>query len=244
MAERDERAAWALAKARRGARLLAGRAALPLAAALLRRHTRRPDVLLPLLALSSWLVAEVLAEDDEANAAAARRSQDGGTRYALVGTHLLSWWLPALLGQRRRGGPVARTLGVALVLAGGALRVLAIRTLGQRFTGHVRVTPSQQVCQRGPYALVRHPSYVGLLGLNAGPALSCGAPGAALGVAAATMVAAGNRVRVEERVLAQALGTPYLEYAARTPRFLPAIRFLPANGHLRQPGRLANRRST
>jgi protein-S-isoprenylcysteine O-methyltransferase Ste14 len=197
----------------------------PLAAALMRPGTRRPDVLLPLLALSAWTAAEALAEDDAANLAAARgQHQDRGTRYAMVGAHLLAWWLPLLNAPRRHRWPSGPATGVALILAGGGLRVLAIRTLGSRFTGHVRTVPQQPVCDHGPYALVRHPSYLGLLGLNAGPALSRGAWPAALGAAAATMAANACRVRVEEQALLTQLGQPYADYAARTPRFVPRLR--------------------
>lgn len=221
-----ERSGWASGKLRRCASLVAKRAAPPVAVALLRGRTRRPDVLLPLAALTGWLVAEVLAEDDAANARAAQaRTQDAGTRYAMVGTHLLSWWLPILAASRSHGSRRSVAAGLALVLGGGALRVLSIRTLGRRFTGHVQVLPEQEICDRGPYALVRHPSYVGLLGINVGPAVCCGATTVALGMALATAAATRHRVLIEERALAE-LGAAYHAYAARTPRFVPIGRLV------------------
>lgn len=212
---------WPSGKLRRCATLLAKRAAPPVAVALLRGRTRRPDVLLPLAALTGWLVAEILAEDDAANAQAAQApTQDAGTRYAMIGTHLLSWWLPIMAAGRFRGSRRGVAAGLTFVLGGGALRVLAIRMLGRRFTGHVQVLPEQAICDRGPYALVRHPSYVGLLGINVGPAVCCGATPAALGMLLATAAAIGRRVLIEERALGE-LGTAYHAYAARTPRFVP-----------------------
>ncbi|NBH07711.1 isoprenylcysteine carboxylmethyltransferase family protein, partial [Amycolatopsis sp. SID8362] len=171
---------------------------------------------------SAWTVAEVAAEDDAANAAAVHSGDDGGTRHGIVVTHLLAWWAPLLTTSRnRRTAPVVA--GAALVVAGGWLRVAAVRALGKRFTGHVRVLPEQQVCVRGPYAFVRHPSYVGLFGLNAGPVLSAGSPAVAAAFAVATALTNLRRVRVEERLLHERLGAPYARYAAATPRFVPAL---------------------
>jgi protein-S-isoprenylcysteine O-methyltransferase Ste14 len=220
-------------KAARIVGLLTRRAVPPLAAALLRPGTRRPDVLLPLLALSVWTAAEALAEDDAANLDAARSSQqqDRGTRYAMLGAHLLAWWLPLLTARHRRSQPARTAAGVGLILAGGALRVTAVLTLGSRFTGHVRTVPQQRVCERGPYAVVRHPSYLGLIGLNVGPALSCGAWPAVAVAAAATLAANACRVQVEESALLEKLGKPYQDYKTRTPRYVPRVH---ATGHPRR----------
>jgi protein-S-isoprenylcysteine O-methyltransferase Ste14 len=212
-------------KTARIAGLLARRAVPPVAVALLRPRTRQADVLLPLLALSAWTAAEALAEDDAANFEAARspQRQDRGTRYAMVGAHLLAWWFPVLFAPPGRTQHARTTAGVTLILAGGALRVAAVLTLGSRFTGHVRTVAGQRLCERGPYSRVRHPSYVGLIGLNVGAALSCGAWPAAAGAAAATMAANASRVRVEEQALEELLGKPYQDYRTRTPRYVPRL---------------------
>lgn len=214
------------AKTARIVGLLTRRAIPPVAVALLRPRTRQRDVLLPLLALSAWTAAEALAEDDAANIEAARgpQRQDRGTRYAMLGAHLLAWWFPVLLVGRGQSQPARLAGGLALILAGGALRVGAVLTLGSRFTGHVRTVPDQRLCERGPYALIRHPSYVGLIGLNVGPALSCGAWPAAAVAAATTMAGNACRVRVEEQALEELLGKPYQDYRTRTPRYVPQVR--------------------
>jgi protein-S-isoprenylcysteine O-methyltransferase Ste14 len=222
VADRPWEPHWRRAKAARALALLARRALPPLVVALARPVSRRPGVIVPLIVLSAWTVAEVVAEDDAANAAAVRSSEDLGTRYGLVGTHLLAWWTPVLLASR----PSTRSrvlAGAALVAVGGGLRVAAIRTLGTRFTGHVRVLPGQEVCTSGPYARVRHPSYVALLGINAGPALSAGSVLAATAMGAATVLTNVLRVRVEERLLHERLGESYARYAAATPRFVPRL---------------------
>jgi protein-S-isoprenylcysteine O-methyltransferase Ste14 len=53
--------------------------------------------------------------------------------------------------------------GLLVMISGIALRQWAILTLGQYFTGDVRVQANQTVVERGPYQWVRHPSYTGLI---------------------------------------------------------------------------------
>ena len=62
--------------------------------------------------------------------------------------------------------PSARTMfvvGLCCVLFGTALRWYAVATLGRYFTVDVASQASQPVIDVGPYRLVRHPSYAGML---------------------------------------------------------------------------------
>jgi protein-S-isoprenylcysteine O-methyltransferase len=93
-------------------------------------------------------------------------------------------------------------LGVATVLAGVALRVWAILTLGRHFRREVTIEPGQTLVRRGPYRLLRHPSYTGLLLNFAGLGLAFGSWVSA--AVALLIIFAGllPRIRVEERALA------------------------------------------
>jgi protein-S-isoprenylcysteine O-methyltransferase Ste14 len=213
-------------KARRMARLVLTRAVPPAAAALALPGLRRLDVGLPLTGLAAWTISEALAEHEPANHTAAGGTQDRRTRHGLVGVHLLAWWAPLAATALRPAhrSRAALLLGTAMLAGGAALRIVAVRTLGEYFTGHVRVTGEQRVCDRGVYALVRHPSYTGLFLLNVAPSVSAGAWRAAASVAALTAASIGARVAVEERSLAAVLGEPYRTYRARVPRWLPKLR--------------------
>src|SRR5690606_11209625 len=53
-------------------------------------------------------------------------------------------------------------LGSALMLAGMALRWWSIRVLARHFTVDVAIRDDHELVRRGPYRLLRHPSYTGL----------------------------------------------------------------------------------
>ncbi|GAA2073094.1 hypothetical protein GCM10009840_02670 [Pseudolysinimonas kribbensis] len=106
-------------------------------------------------------------------------------------------------------------IGAALMAAGLALRWWSVVVLGRSFTVEVRVRDEQQVVDRGPYAVVRHPSYTGLALVFVGFGLMLGnglALALAVGIPLAGLV---NRIRVEERMLADGIGEPYRRYLAR-----------------------------
>ena len=114
-------------------------------------------------------------------------------------------------------------LGIAIVLAGVALRAWAIVSLGRYFRRVVTIEPGQRIVRRGPYRVLRHPSYAGILLIFAGFGLAFGSwVGAAV---ALLVIFAGMvpRIRVEERALAQAFGADYTEYANSTARVLPHV---------------------
>jgi protein-S-isoprenylcysteine O-methyltransferase Ste14 len=114
-------------------------------------------------------------------------------------------------------------VGLAVVLAGVALRAWAIVSLGRYFRREVTIEPGQRIVRRGPYRALRHPSYAGLLLIFAGFGLAFGSWVSA--AVALLIVFAGMlpRIRVEERALAQAFGADYTDYTNSTARVLPRL---------------------
>jgi protein-S-isoprenylcysteine O-methyltransferase Ste14 len=114
-------------------------------------------------------------------------------------------------------------LGIAIMVAGIALRFWANRTLGEFYTRTLKTTASQRVVQQGPYRVVRHPGYLGtiLFWFGAGVA-------AMNWIAAALLVVLmfgvySYRIRSEEVMLKNALGEEYQKYSARTWRLIPFV---------------------
>lgn len=54
-------------------------------------------------------------------------------------------------------------VGISLMIAGIVLRQWSIAVLGRYFSPTIGIQEGQAVVDRGPYRLVRHPSYTGLL---------------------------------------------------------------------------------
>lgn len=112
-------------------------------------------------------------------------------------------------------------IGVAIFAVGTALRWWAIYYLGKFFTVDVAVAADHRVVDTGPYRLVRHPSYTGLLLQFAGMALTLGRASSVAVVLIPIFLALSYRIQVEERALHDGLGGDYAAYAAKTRRLIP-----------------------
>ncbi|GCF06573.1 methyltransferase family protein [Dictyobacter arantiisoli] len=111
--------------------------------------------------------------------------------------------------------------GLALIYAGLAFRLYAIKVLGRYFTPSVAVVTDQQVVEDGPYKLIRHPAYTGLLIMFLGFGLSSTNWLSLLALMGCALIGLSYRIHVEERVLQEHLGQRYQEYMQRTKRLIP-----------------------
>ncbi|OLE67979.1 hypothetical protein AUF78_18195 [archaeon 13_1_20CM_2_51_12] len=113
--------------------------------------------------------------------------------------------------------------GIFLMLAGVLVRQWAIAVLGRFFSLTVRVAEDHLVVEKGPYRLVRHPSYTGVLITFVGLALAVQSWGALLVLLVVFSLSYGYRMRVEEKALLSALGQAYASYMKRTKRLIPYL---------------------
>jgi protein-S-isoprenylcysteine O-methyltransferase len=120
-------------------------------------------------------------------------------------------------------GTAVRAAGVAIFLAGVLLRLWAMRTLARAFSYDLKIVDGHELVRRGPYRVLRHPSYTGLLLWSIGFALwNPSLPG--LAVLVASMIAeVSRRVRVEEQLLAAHFGDAWRRHAEATWAVIPAI---------------------
>ena len=113
--------------------------------------------------------------------------------------------------------------GVGLFIAGLLLRWWAIVTLGRFFTVDVTIEKDHELVERGPFRMVRHPSYTGVLLAFVGLGLSLGNWAALLVILLPIGAAFIHRMNVEENALSAALGSQYTDYMRRTKRLVPFV---------------------
>jgi protein-S-isoprenylcysteine O-methyltransferase len=158
------------------------------------------------------------------------RSRDRGTLRLLLVTVYVCIGLAVWLSYRPEGhignAGIRQPLfwaGLLLMAAGFALRFWAIRVLARFFTIDVNIQPGHELIRRGPYRLLRHPSYTGSLMTFLGFGLALGNVWSLLVVMAPVTVAFLWRMRIEEHVLAEAFPAQYPEYARQTKRLIPFV---------------------
>lgn len=123
-----------------------------------------------------------------------------------------------------RAGAWASPLEIAPVVAGLGVAVWARLRLGRNWSGVPALKEGHSLVRAGPYALVRHPIYTGLLLALAGTTLAVGTPAALAGLA----VMAGGialRIRREETLMIWQFGDAYLAYRAEVPALIPRASF-------------------
>jgi protein-S-isoprenylcysteine O-methyltransferase Ste14 len=114
-------------------------------------------------------------------------------------------------------------LGVGLLWAGVALRLWSFHTLGRYFTLAVQTSSDQPVIADGPYRVLRHPSYTGLLLAIVGVGFLIGNWVAVTGLAVSAACGLAYRIRVEERALLRDLGDRYRVFASTRKRMIPYV---------------------
>ena len=162
---------------------------------------------------------------------ASRASHTGHDR----GSHLWLWGiivgsiiaghLAALshVGPRLFIGLPWAWVGASLFAAGTVLRWWSIVHLGRFFSVDVAISHDHTVVETGPYRVVRHPSYTGLLLQCAGLGVVLGTLFSLLVIIVPTFLVLAHRIRVEEKALLANFGDVYADYTRRTKGLLPGI---------------------
>jgi protein-S-isoprenylcysteine O-methyltransferase Ste14 len=118
---------------------------------------------------------------------------------------------------------LAEWLGLVFLWCGVALRLWSFHALGRYFTLTVRTSSDQPVIANGPYGVLRHPSYSGILLAVIGIGLLIWNWLSVLFLTAGFAIGLVYRIRVEERALLLDLGDRYREYAATRKRLIPFV---------------------
>jgi protein-S-isoprenylcysteine O-methyltransferase Ste14 len=134
----------------------------------------------------------------------------GWSAVGLLGRHITPQW-PMFQ-------PAALTIGIA----GFAIAFWARILLGGEWSSQVTLKAGRRLIQVGPYALVRHPIYSGLLLAMLGTAMA----GGELRMYLATIVIFASfwyKSRLEEQLLVGAMGARYVDYQQHTYALIPGL---------------------
>jgi protein-S-isoprenylcysteine O-methyltransferase Ste14 len=113
-------------------------------------------------------------------------------------------------------------MGAFITVSGLLFTVWARQYLGRNWSGAIAIKQNHQLITRGPYSLVRHPMYSGLLLAFTGTAISRGDLQGSLAI----IMAFGTLLRklhIEEVCLQKQFGDRFLKYAKHSKALIPFI---------------------
>jgi protein-S-isoprenylcysteine O-methyltransferase Ste14 len=164
--------------------------------------------------MAAWLLLAAVF----ATRARLRRHVQRRSRTSLIGMAIQGVALALVCVPHRTSSGDNQVLWLAAPILAGAvwLMAAAVTTLGRQWSLAAEIQTHHALITSGPYAFVRHPIYVGTLGMLIGTGLimttTMTLGGAVLIYLAGTWI----RVSEEERLLAAAFGEEYVAYKKRT----------------------------
>jgi protein-S-isoprenylcysteine O-methyltransferase Ste14 len=156
------------------------------------------------------------------------RREPVGSRLLHILPLVLAAWLlwaehvpfPWLEGRLFPWAPWQFWVGAAVTAVGLLFTVWARVHIGLNWSGTVTIKQDHELIDTGPYALVRHPIYTGLLVAFVGSGLARGEWRSVLAVVIA-WAALWRKLRLEERWMTERFGERYAAYRARVPALVP-----------------------
>jgi protein-S-isoprenylcysteine O-methyltransferase Ste14 len=179
-----------------------------------------------LVAAIPWVLFSAYWEIAAKGAAEAKSSESRvsrGVHVFLANVALLLEIAPIRgLGRLLPASALTMAVGLAVEAMGLFLTIWARRALGRNWSGEISIKVEHQLIRSGPYRLLRHPIYTGLLAMYVGTAIVSGEWLAVVGLAMAGF-AYWRKIRLEEANLNLAFGDEYDAYRRETWALVPGL---------------------
>jgi len=191
-----------------------------------------PDKLLlaqkhfPLLAVIAWLIFGIYWEYIGKKSAPIQSAESSFSRafhVFLTNLALLLQILPIYgFGRFMPVWPGVMSAGLVLEWLGLLLAIWSRRHLGQNWSGAIAIKVEHQLIRSGPYSVLRHPIYTGLLMMYAGTLLVMGERLGVVGFVIA-LFAYARKIWLEEASMSKAFGAEFDDYRSETWAVVPGL---------------------
>ena len=176
---------------------------------------------------AAWFLSEILLNRLFRSGGSDRKGMDRGSMriiWITIGVANNTGILLALLHYL----PISRTIvlpctGLALIVAGMIIRLVAVYSLGRFFTVDLTIREQHRIKKDGIYRFVRHPSYAGSLLSFLGFGLSLNDWISIPVIFIPVLLAFLYRISIEEKLLMQQFGQEYIDYTGKTYLLVPLI---------------------
>jgi protein-S-isoprenylcysteine O-methyltransferase len=112
--------------------------------------------------------------------------------------------------------------GLILTAIGVGFAILARFWIGRNWSGTITIKEQHELIQSGPYRIVRHPIYTGLLLAYVSTAIVHGELRGFVGFFL-LLLGFGLKLRMEETFMVQQFGNAYLDYKRRVKALVPFV---------------------
>ena len=137
----------------------------------------------------------------------------------VVSSSLVEW----AYFNNRPSNLILTVLGIVMICSGLLFRVYSITTLGKYFTATARATNEHILIKSGPYAIVRHPSYLGAIIVMMGVPVLLNNIVTLFSTIILLAIAYVIRINTEEKLLSAVFGAEYKQYCIQVKRLIPYI---------------------
>ena len=118
---------------------------------------------------------------------------------------------------------IIAALTIVLTIASVWFCYAAARALGKQWALVARVIEGHELVKEGPYAIVRNPIYLAMLGMLIATGIAVSRWQELVPAIVVFLIGTAVRIRTEESLLREAFVSEFDDYARRVPAFLPRL---------------------